>query len=140
LIQRVYRRDVRVPDCEQWRLIRRRPGLTTAPVDVLSGRHRLVPMELIMSHHQILTPVQEQSTGVRSCWMCGINLSADHMVADGGSACADVRWYCVDTRACTERWTSRPAGPAGIQAGAAGSAPALGAQPTGPGFSLPTPV
>jgi hypothetical protein len=48
-------------------------------------------------------------TVVRSCWICGIRLPIDHMVADGGSACADIRWYCRDMRACTERWTSHPA-------------------------------
>lgn len=44
---------------------------------------------------------------VQSCWLCGTRLPAREMVADGGSACADVRWYCADTRRCTERWTSR---------------------------------
>jgi hypothetical protein len=43
------------------------------------------------------------------------------MVADGGSACADVRWYCLDMRGCTERWTSRPATPADIGHGGAGN-------------------
>jgi hypothetical protein len=28
-------------------------------------------------------------------------------VPDGGHACADLRWYCKDARACTDRWTSR---------------------------------
>jgi hypothetical protein len=31
------------------------------------------------------------------------------MVADGGSACADVRWFCRDIQGCTDRWTSRTA-------------------------------
>jgi hypothetical protein len=44
---------------------------------------------------------------VQSCWLCGTRLPAREMVADGGSACADLRWYCADTRRCTERWTSR---------------------------------
>jgi hypothetical protein len=43
--------------------------------------------------------------------MCGIQLPAHQMVADGGQACADVRWYCRDTKSCTERWTSRLARP-----------------------------
>ena len=43
---------------------------------------------------------------VASCWMCGIHLQRAEMVPDGGDACGDVRWYCKDTRACTERWTS----------------------------------
>jgi hypothetical protein len=59
-----------------------------------------------MADHERLTPVPAGAAVVRSCWMCGIGLSAGQMVADGGSACADVRWYCRDTRGCTERWTS----------------------------------
>jgi len=46
------------------------------------------------------------SPAVQSCWLCGTRLPAREMVADGGSACADLRWYCADTRRCTERWTS----------------------------------
>jgi hypothetical protein len=42
-----------------------------------------------------------------SCWMCGIRLPTSQMIPDGGHACADLRWYCGDTRACTERWTAR---------------------------------
>ena len=41
-----------------------------------------------------------------SCWLCGIRLHQNQMVPDGGHACLDLRWYCKDTRACTERWTS----------------------------------
>ena len=59
---------------------------------------------------------------VVSCWMCGIRLQHTQMVPDGGRACGDVRWYCRDTRACTERWTS-----ARRQARAAGAAPGRGA-------------
>jgi len=40
------------------------------------------------------------------CWMCGIRLQQAQMMPDGGGACGDIRWYCRDTRACTERWTS----------------------------------
>jgi len=57
---------------------------------------------------------------VESCWLCGIRMTADHMVADGGPECADVRWYCADAQACTKRWTSpRPASPADARGGAA---------------------
>lgn len=45
-------------------------------------------------------------SAVVSCWMCGIHLHQSQMVADGGSACDDVRWYCKDARACSERWVS----------------------------------
>lgn len=41
-----------------------------------------------------------------SCWLCGIRLHHSQMVPDGDSACHDIRWYCQDTQACTERWTS----------------------------------
>jgi hypothetical protein len=43
--------------------------------------------------------------------MCGIHSPVGRMVADGGNACADVRWYCRDTWGCTQRWTSRSARP-----------------------------
>ena len=58
---------------------------------------------------------------VVSCWLCGIRLQQNQMVPDGGRACGDIRWYCRDTRACTERWTS-----ARRQARAAGAAPGRG--------------
>ena len=56
---------------------------------------------------------------IQSCWMCGTRLPTSSMVADGGGACADVRWYCQDTRGCTERWTARRGQP-GQGSGAAG--------------------
>jgi hypothetical protein len=37
--------------------------------------------------------------------MCGYRQPLAQMMADGGSACADVRWYCLDTLSCTQRWT-----------------------------------
>ncbi len=45
---------------------------------------------------------------VVQCWLCGARLPTYQMVPDGGSACDDVRWYCRDTRACTDRWTADP--------------------------------
>jgi hypothetical protein len=44
--------------------------------------------------------------GVVSCWMCGIRLHASKMVPDGGDWCDDIRWYCQDAEACTQRWTT----------------------------------
>jgi hypothetical protein len=38
--------------------------------------------------------------------LCGIALPTGLMVPDGGQACADIRWYCKDAKACTERWTA----------------------------------
>jgi hypothetical protein len=43
--------------------------------------------------------------------LCGIALPPSLLVADGGQACADIRWYCKDAMSCTERWTTaRPPG------------------------------
>jgi hypothetical protein len=44
--------------------------------------------------------------GVVSCWMCGIRLDSSEMMPDGGDWCDDIRWYCRDSRACTQRWTT----------------------------------
>ena len=63
--------------------------------------------EQVMTDRQHLPPFWGESAQVRSCWMCGIRMPASQMVADGGSACHDVRWYCRDTWGCTRRWTSR---------------------------------
>jgi hypothetical protein len=63
----------------------------------------------MMADHEHLSPAQAGPAVIRSCWLCGIRLPADHMMADGGRACADIRWYCLDRRGCTERWTSRTA-------------------------------
>ena len=41
------------------------------------------------------------------CWMCGIYLPVTEMLADGGSGCANLRWYCLDVPECTGRWTAR---------------------------------
>lgn len=40
------------------------------------------------------------------CSLCGIELPKGLMMPDGGRACADIRWYCKDSRSCTERWTA----------------------------------
>jgi hypothetical protein len=47
------------------------------------------------------------SATIESCWMCGIRVRVDQLIADGGSACPDVRWYCRDMHGCTQRWTMR---------------------------------
>ena len=51
---------------------------------------------------------RERRDRVARCWLCGIRLPTAQMVPDGSSACADVRWYCRDLRACTGRWTVAP--------------------------------
>jgi len=57
---------------------------------------------------KIHTPAAEgisaRRIAVVSCWLCGIRLHKNQMVPDGGSACPDIRWYCQDAQACTERW------------------------------------
>jgi hypothetical protein len=59
---------------------------------------------------QIHAPLPESSATLRatvvSCWLCGINQHQQQMIPDGSSACADVRWYCKDAQACTDRWTT----------------------------------
>ena len=71
--------------------------------------------EQVMTSRQPSAPLDGESSPVRSCWMCGIRLPAHQMVADGGSACLDVRWYCRDTWGCTRRWTSHSARLAAIR-------------------------
>ncbi len=43
---------------------------------------------------------------VVSCWMCGTRLDSSKMLPDGGDGCHDIRWYCQDIKACTQRWTT----------------------------------
>ena len=45
-------------------------------------------------------------TGVVSCWICGIRLHSSKMMPDGGDWCDDIRWYCRDAKACTQRGTT----------------------------------
>ena len=44
---------------------------------------------------------------VARCALCRLELPLGLLVPDGGHACADLRWYCKDAQACTDRWTSR---------------------------------
>jgi len=78
-------------------------GSPTARADT-TARAAGLRGEQVMTDRQ--PPADGESTLVRSCWMCGIRLPAHQMVADGGSACVDLRWYCRDTWGCTRRWTS----------------------------------
>jgi hypothetical protein len=98
-----------------------------------------MPGRFPLSHKRALpgSPAAAKDGGaggaaVRSCWLCGIRMAADHMVADGGPECADVRWYCADAPACTARWTTpRPASPAAARAGGAAAPPATKKRPPG---------
>jgi hypothetical protein len=81
-----------------------------------------------------------EQANAKSCWMCGIRLPADQMVADGPSVCLDLRWYCRDTWACTERWTVRPARPAATGEDTAESPQTPVEQATGADTAQPEPV
>jgi len=48
-----------------------------------------------MAGYGNLTPARPRPA-VAPCRMCGICLPVAQMVADGGSACDSVRWYCHD--------------------------------------------
>jgi hypothetical protein len=94
-------------------------------------------MEGIMIDQQRSALLEREPAHVRSCWMCGIRLSADQMLADGGSACADLRWYCRDTWACTARWTAHPADPAAIRQSTAETSNTRGERTAGTGNARP---
>src|SRR6516162_7114235 len=96
--------------------------------------------ERIMTDQRRPVLPRRERAGVRSCWMCGIRLPADQMVADGGSACSDLRWYCLDTWGCTERWTSRSARLVAIRPGAAETPKQRDGQGTGAGTAQPVPA
>ena len=51
--------------------------------------------------------VSRRALQVARCALCSIELPLGLMVPDGGHACADLRWYCKDAQACTDRWTGR---------------------------------
>lgn len=95
--------------------------------------------ELVMANRQSPSLFGGESAQVRSCWMCGIRLPARQLVADGGTACPDVRWYCRDTLGCTQRWTSRSARVAVIRPDVA-ETEASGEQVAGPVAARPMTV
>lgn len=88
-----------------------------------------------MPDQERLSYVPAGPGAVQSCWLCGIRLPADHMMADGGSACPDVRWYCLDKRACTERWTARSTRAADLRLSAAGMPDSWGSIGLAPGVA-----
>lgn len=51
--------------------------------------------------------ISARRAAIVSCWLCGISQHWNQMVSDGGDACEDIRWYCGDAQACTQRWISR---------------------------------
>ena len=90
------------------------------PVPVADGQ---LPVRFPLSHRRALPGSPATASGdaggaaVKSCWLCGIRVAAHQMVADGRPGRDDVRWYCADVQACTERWTTpRSASPADARA------------------------
>jgi len=90
----------------------------TAPADT-APRAAGLRGEQVMTDRQPSAQLAGESASVRSCWMCGIRLPARQMVADGGAACLDLRWYCRDIWGCTRRWTAHSARLAAIRPGIA---------------------
>ena len=114
-----------------------------APVNVPAARAETIARAAYFPGEQAVTGQLRsvrywaEQANAKSCWMCGIRLPADQMVADGGSSCPDLRWYCRDTWACTGRWTSRPATPAAIGEGTAETPETPGEQATGAAAARP---
>jgi hypothetical protein len=57
-------------------------------------------------------PEQEPLDAARGsawCWLCGTRQPTSFMIADGGSGCSDIRWYCQAIDRCTARWTEHRA-------------------------------
>ena len=96
--------------------------------------------ERVMPHQQRPAPPGGEPAAVRTCWMCGIRLPAGQMMADGGSACPDLRWYCRDTWGCTRRWTTHSARLAAIRPDPAGTSRPAGEQVPGRGAARPVAV
>lgn len=74
-----------------------------------------------MADHEHLSLARSRPA-VECCWMCGIRLPVTQMVADGDSACNNLRWYCLDVRGCTERWTTRATLPNSVGSATGGAA------------------
>jgi hypothetical protein len=111
-----------------------------APVNVPAPRAESLPGELATTDQLRSVRYWAEQANAKSCWLCGIRLPADQMVADGGSICHDLRWYCQDTWACTERWTSRPARSATIGQDTAETPETPGEQATDTEAARPVPV
>jgi hypothetical protein len=80
---------------------------------------------MIMDDHESLLTARLRPA-VERCWLCGVRLPVAQMMADGGDACGNVRWYCRDVRGCTERWTTLPTLP-GSGRSSEGTSPAAAA-------------
>jgi hypothetical protein len=116
------------------------PVNVPAPRAGTTARAENFPSGQARTGQQRSVPSGAEPATVKSCWLCGIRLSADQMVADGGDACPDLRWYCRDIWACTERWSWRLARSAAIGQGTAEEPKTQGEQATGADAARPVPV
>ena len=116
------------------------PVTVPAPRAKTAARAGDFPGEQPVPDHLRSVQYWAEQANAKSCWMCSIRLPADQMVADGGNACPDLRWYCQDTWACTERWTSRPARPAATSEGTAETPETPAEQATGADAAQPGPA
>jgi hypothetical protein len=77
-----------------------------------SAPEQQLPARQVPAGLRLAQPQESRAGGARpvrpldvaECALCGFTHPLGLMVPDGGSACADVKWYCKDTRSCTERW------------------------------------
>lgn len=114
-------------------------GGATAPAET-TARAAGLRGERVMTNSQHPAPLGGEPALVRSCWLCGIRLPAHQMVADGGSACPDLRWYCRDTWGCTRRWTSHSARLAAVRPGIAETPGTSGERAAGRAAARPVAV
>ena len=116
------------------------PVTVPAPRAATTARTETLPGQRAVTDQPRPVQYWARQASAKPCWLCGVRLPADQMMADGGSACPDLRWYCQDTQACTERWTSRTARPAAISEGRAGTPATRGEQARGADADRPVPV
>ncbi len=76
-------------------------SLETGPEQLPVGPRLALAEPPAVARRDQLRPLE-----VAQCSMCGTALPLGLLVADGGQACADIRWYCKDAKSCTERWTT----------------------------------
>ena len=77
------------------------PSLETGPEQLPVGPRLALAEPPAAAQRDQLRPLE-----AAQCSMCGTALPLGLLVADGGQACANIRWYCKDTKSCTERWTT----------------------------------
>jgi hypothetical protein len=116
------------------------PVTIPAPRTATAARAENFPGEQAITGQLRSVQYWAERANAKSCWLCGIRLPADQMVADGGGACRDLRWYCRDTWACTERWTSPAAGPAAVGEGTSETPHTRGEQATDTEAARPEPA